>query len=152
MGTQISDMFEGKLVPKVYRLETQAPKEELSDLAGQQDYRFFYLDGQGIHDGPSFIDECAKVMDFPDYFGRNWNALDECITDLEWCQAKGYVLLYDGVDAFAQADPNQWAYALDTLRSAADYWRKTDTPMLVLLTGTVSAVIDLETVSAGPRP
>ena len=37
--------------------------------------------------------ELAAVFQFPDYFGENYNALDECITDLEWLPAEGYLFV-----------------------------------------------------------
>jgi RNAse (barnase) inhibitor barstar len=38
----------------------------------------------------------AEVFKFPDYFGHNLDALDECITDLEWINADNYVILLFG--------------------------------------------------------
>jgi hypothetical protein len=29
----------------------------------------------------------------PDYFGNNWDALEECLHDLTWAPASGYVLI-----------------------------------------------------------
>ena len=37
--------------------------------------------------------ELAAVFQFPDYFGKNYNALDDCITDLDWLPAEGYLLV-----------------------------------------------------------
>ena len=37
--------------------------------------------------------QLATVFQFPDYFGKNCHALDECITDLEWLPAEGYLLV-----------------------------------------------------------
>lgn len=42
--------------------------------------------------------EFAKAFEFPDYFGYNWAAFDECLNDLEWLSADAYLLLLTDVD------------------------------------------------------
>ncbi|QDU81619.1 Barstar (barnase inhibitor) [Polystyrenella longa] len=32
----------------------------------------------------AFLDHLAEVLEFPSYFGRNWDALSDCLTDLSW--------------------------------------------------------------------
>ncbi|WP_414588572.1 barstar family protein [Scytonema sp. PCC 10023] len=103
--------------------------EELS----QQGIQVFYLDGREISSKETFLSKAAQAMKFPAYFGANWDAFDECITDLTWCPAERYVLLYDRPDIFAQADPTQWQIAVDILRSAEEYWGTTNTQMDVFL-------------------
>jgi hypothetical protein len=95
----------------------------------------FYLDGREIRDTQSFLQKVAEVMRFPDYFGYNWDALDECITDLDWCPAARYILIYDYPEAFSKAEPEQWKVAYDILQSAVEYWQGSDTPLEVLLIG-----------------
>ena len=41
----------------------------------------------------ALFDEFAAAWQFPPYFGENWDALDECLADLEWLRASAYVLL-----------------------------------------------------------
>jgi RNAse (barnase) inhibitor barstar len=38
----------------------------------------------GIRDPHDLFEELAEQLRFPDYFGANWNALEECIRDLSW--------------------------------------------------------------------
>ncbi|WP_103669816.1 barstar family protein [Pseudanabaena sp. BC1403] len=95
----------------------------------------FYLDGREIRDKQSFLQKVAEVMRFPDYFGYNWDALEECITDLDWCPAARYILIYDYPEVFSKAEPEEWKIANDILRSAVEYWQGKDTPLEVLLIG-----------------
>ena len=101
-------------------------------LVKQKGSKIFYLDGREICDKPSFLRKIATVMQFPDYFGQNWDALDECITDLDWFSAERYVLIYAQPDVFAKAAPQEWEIAYEILQSAVTYWQATDTPMDIL--------------------
>ncbi|NGY75562.1 hypothetical protein F6Y02_01625 [Bacillus megaterium] len=38
------------------------------------------------------MDEWAAALQFPDYFGENWAAFDECLNDLDWLPADRYIL------------------------------------------------------------
>jgi len=68
-------------------------------------------------DKSALLQNIAKALDFPDWFGGNWDALEDCLTDLSWREAPGYVLL------FAEAKPNdELGVLLDVLRSSAESW------------------------------
>jgi ribonuclease inhibitor len=41
------------------------------------------LDFAGIHDEKALHDYLFKMFRFPDYYGSNWDAFDECIRDVE---------------------------------------------------------------------
>ena len=50
------------------------------------------LDGAKAKNIDSFLREIAKSFRFPDYFGFNYNALLECLNDLDWIQEENYAL------------------------------------------------------------
>ena len=92
-------------------------------------HKVFHLDGKKINSKQTFLKQAAEAMEFPTYFGANWDAFDECITDLTWCPAQRYVILYDHADIFAQAEPTQYQIALDILNSAKEYWEANNIPL-----------------------
>lgn len=61
--------------------------------------------------------EFATVFKFPDYFGENFNALDECITDLEWLPADGYLLVIKNSGSLLNEEPED---TLESLLSILD--------------------------------
>ena len=78
------------------------------------------LAAQGRPDGPSaarvlrgskmttaadLFDEAAAALQFPPYFGENWDALDECLADLDWLPAGTLaVTILDGVRVLDEED------------------------------------------------
>lgn len=53
----------------------------------------FILSGLNMKTYNGLYDEFANVFKFPDYFGRNLNALDECLNDLEWLKLNMIIIV-----------------------------------------------------------
>lgn len=64
------------------------------------------------------FDAFSRALAFPQWFGRNWDALEDCLTDLSWRQASGYVLLLEG---FAESSSER-GMLIDVLDAAAEFW------------------------------
>ncbi|MBO6518423.1 MAG: barstar family protein [Rhodospirillales bacterium] len=70
--------------------------ETRSELEGT-DLCVLRLDASTIDSDDALFGALALSLSFPDYFGRNWDAVDECLRDLsEWMPASGYVLFIEG--------------------------------------------------------
>jgi Barstar (barnase inhibitor) len=41
---------------------------------------------QRVNDKRFLLNEIATQLQFPNYFGFNWDALDECLSDLSWIE------------------------------------------------------------------
>ena len=65
----------------------------------------------------------ARALRFPDWFGGNWDALQDCLSDLSWLRAEGYLLLLDDVAEWRAADPESFGITLDILEQAGNAWR-----------------------------
>lgn len=52
------------------------------------------LDGADARDKPRFMAAVARALQFPDYFGGNWDAFEECLGELQW-QNRSVVLIID---------------------------------------------------------
>ena len=63
------------------------------------------------------LESVAKALDFPAWFGRNWDALEDCLGDLSWRQGIAHVLLFEG---YPRGD--DLGVLLDVLRATAEYW------------------------------
>jgi hypothetical protein len=60
---------------------------------------------------------------FPPYFGENWDALDECLADLEWLPADAYVLVVLNAAELLDKDrPEARRTFWEVLEGAAREW------------------------------
>jgi hypothetical protein len=57
-----------------------------------------------MRSSPSAIGELASAYGFPEWFGNNWNALEETLGDLDWMPAIGYGIWILGADELLRAE------------------------------------------------
>jgi hypothetical protein len=140
MSTQIAAALEtilsGTIEPGLYRWGSRRSAGSIAATVEAAGWRCFHLDGAYIITKLDFFTRCAEVMQFPPYFGRNWDAFEECITDLSWVPAAGYLLLYDDPDPFAEAAPEDWLIACTVLSDISRYWLQQGRPFFSLLRAT----------------
>ena len=63
-----------------------------AQLAGSG-LQVFAIPGAAIKTEEDLFSAVATALQFPAYFGRNWDAFDECLRDMTWLPSKGYVLV-----------------------------------------------------------
>jgi hypothetical protein len=66
---------------------------------------------------PELLKNIAAALDFPDWFGANWDALEDCLSDLSWSKAGGHVLLFEEAER-----GDDLGVLIDVLRSSAEFW------------------------------
>ncbi|WP_407636660.1 barstar family protein [Kurthia huakuii] len=66
--------------------------------------------------------EFAEKFSFPNYFGKNWAAFNECLNDLEWLEADEYVLIITNFEHLLAKKPNERDIFLEILKSTMYQW------------------------------
>lgn len=122
----------------IYHFDSAARISFLEQEADKADWRLYVLDGKKISDKKTFLAAIAQSMNFPDYFGKNWDALNDCLTDMSWAEpGKGYIVLFQAPERMYKKSPQDLAVALDIFKSAIEFWRGSNIPYYVLLRGKI---------------
>jgi hypothetical protein len=128
--TALFSSFEGS---GVYTLPpgTRISSIKKAALAGNLDYS--EADLKGAADKKALLAKMALALDFPDYFGMNWDALNDCLTDMGWKPASGYVVVLKKFAEFAAKCPAEAKTAGDIFAAAALYWKQKAVPFYIIL-------------------
>lgn len=135
--SELPGVLEGSVPPGVYRCVSALTPAHVTQLltdAGNARWQPARLPLAGVHGKSAFLDRCASDLQLPSWFGRNWDALADCLTDLSWWdEPAGYLIVATDWDDFASAAPQDAATAVDILTVAAGYWSARATPLTTLL-------------------
>lgn len=84
----------------------------------------------GIVRKDELFDLFSKELNFPDYFGRNWDALYDCMSDLAWIPEHKIIITHKDIP-FAKEWSEQKIY-LDMLIDLVNNWSK-DSKHIILV-------------------
>ena len=80
------------------------------------------LDGRRCRTKRALLAEMARVLGFPAHFGRTWDALEDCLTDLGWLPGRGYRLIVLAADRLLARDPVGYATFVALLADIGRAW------------------------------
>ncbi len=71
----------------------------------------------------ALFDEVTAALQFPEYFGDNWDAFEESLNDLEWLPGDSYILLITNSHHLLDKEPaDQLHTFLKILEAAGKEW------------------------------
>ena len=103
----------------VYRVKGSEAIDEVVPEAARIDLK----DGDALR-------AIARALQFPDWFGGNWDALEDCLGDLSWRPEGGHVLVFRNWHALP---PDDLGVLIDVLRSSAEFWSGRGRPFFAVL-------------------
>ena len=93
--------------------------DEILDATGGSALKIARIGLEGVSGKEALMQRIAQGLEFPQWFGGNWDALEDCLTDLSWSKAGGHVLLIEGA---AGLPGDERGTLVDILASAASSW------------------------------
>ncbi len=107
----------------VYHLPL-AGREEIIAAAKNCGFAVFRVDLAEIGDKAGLLAALAREMAFPDWFGQNWDAFADCLADLSWRPAEGYLVLLEHCDLLHARALDDHLKVLELFAAAANDWRE----------------------------
>lgn len=105
--------------------------EQLVKAANLRGLGVFLLDGEQMSSQVELFQEFKVKLQFPEYFGANWNALDECLADLDWLDRAGYLLVIESGDSVLCDEGADIREMFDRLLGdISEEWANSDPPLV----------------------
>lgn len=97
---------------------------DLQEAATELGHHFLYANLASAQSKQDVLDMIAAQYTFPSHFGKNFDALYDCMTDLvhKSGQQPGFIVVLEHIPANAKFDKEAREQLLDIFRDAADYW------------------------------
>ena len=73
----------------------------------------------------------GRQLGFPEWYGNNFDALKDCLSDISWCEEAGYLLVITRADALQAADAPAFQTLNEVFALAIDEWRARGVPMWI---------------------
>ncbi|MXP23813.1 hypothetical protein GIY30_20970 [Gordonia sp. HNM0687] len=107
------------------------------------DVRLRHVDGRAMPSISSLLDEFARAWGFPDHFGHNRDAFDDCMRDLDadaptdGPPLTAVVTVVDHAESLLRREPDELRWFADSLSFYRDHYRDRREPLpfaVILLT------------------
>jgi len=84
---------------------------------------------QDVTEKSALLRRIAARLGFPAWFGENWDALEDCLTDLSWLEGEGCVVVFEG---FQLLPADELGVLIDVTISAAEFWTERGKPFFAV--------------------
>lgn len=103
--------------------------DEILDATRGSALQVSRIDLAGAADKQALMQRLARALEFPRWFGGNWDALEDCLCDLSWSKSGGHVLL---IEAAVDLPADERGILIDILASAASSWAERERPFFAV--------------------
>lgn len=111
----------------------ESGRASIIEAAQRLELDLVVIDLQDCRDKEQALGRIAESLDFPHWFGNNWDALSDALGDLSWRPAPGYVLLVDHARDWQENDQVGFEVLLEIGNEVAAQWAEHGVPFWLLI-------------------
>jgi len=105
----------------------------LVEVAAARQFAVFRVSLAGCTGSGEMLARLGEQLAFPDWYGQNWDALTDCLTDFSWRAAEGYVLVLEELGDFRAAGDDDFDTLIEILSDASASWSVLGIPFWAFL-------------------
>lgn len=110
--------------PIMFAAAKALDEKSLRDIIDDAGYLLFIIDGAKVRSTKDLFDHLSTTLKFPEYFGHNWSAIFDCLTDLDWwLPSKGYIILCKNSDTLMDNPTLDLKIFVKVIKDASEFWR-----------------------------
>lgn len=104
--------------------------KDLQTAAEQLGHKFLYVNLSKAQNKQEVLDLIAAQYTLPAHFGKNFDALYDCMTDLvqKSDEPPGFIVVLDQIPTHSKFDKETREQLLDIFRDTSDYWGERKIP------------------------
>ncbi len=96
----------------------------LYEIASLMGFKCYIINADQVPDKKGFLETMSATCELPDYFGFNWDALEECLRDFSFAPASGYIFGIIHAKKLQQSLGSEYDTFTAIFLNAADQWEK----------------------------
>jgi RNAse (barnase) inhibitor barstar len=104
----------------------EVPRAELAKTLAELEAAGFFVaivDRAPVFNKETLMHALYQSCKFPAYFGFNWDAVNDCVTDFSWIvEEKGYVLVFNDWPLLQSEAPEEAKMLLEIVADAQRVW------------------------------
>ena len=111
----LAALLAGRVPPGVHTWHSGFEVADVRHTVEHAGWRFAHVDGLQAQTKAEFLRAVGESLDFPAWYGQNFDALADCLGDIIAGDSEGWVLLWDGWGPLAREDHRAFSVALSVL-------------------------------------
>lgn len=118
----VADVLASLDPPHVHLAVVKPGEEAAVLLAAPAGFASRAIDGRRCRTKAALLDALAHAFSLPAPSGRNWDATEEALADLEWLPAHGYILIVADADALLEGAGDDYRIFVAMLEDVGREW------------------------------